>query len=232
MLTRMRLVLIGALAATACSPSHAATRAFPVGGFDRIANTAPVDVRVHVGAAPSARANGPQDVLDRLVIEVRGGELVVRTTPGRWFGGWGSHGRTLVEVTVPALNGASLSGPGNLTIDRVRARAFTARLSGPGNLSVGSVEAGSVDISLTGPGDLTLAGHAATGRLGLSGPGDIRAAGLTLRDADISLSGPGDLALSATRLARGRLSGPGDITITGGARCAISKSGPGDVHCR
>jgi len=232
MLTNVRLVLAAVLATTACTSSTAATRNFPVGGFDRVANSAPVDVRVHVGGAPSARADGPQDVLDRLIIEVRGGELVVRTTPGRWFGNWGSHGRTIVTVTAPAISGASLSGPGNLNVDRVRTRAFTARLSGPGDLSVGSVEAGSVDVTLSGPGDLTLAGRAATGRLSLSGPGDIRAGGLTVRDAEVSLTGPGDIALSASGLVRGRLSGPGDITITGGARCDISKSGPGDVRCR
>src|SRR3954465_12068359 len=100
-----RIILFSILAATACAPSLAATRTFPVGAFDRVANSAPVDVRVHVGPAPSARANGPQQVLDRLVVEIRGGELIVRTLPGSWFSGWRNAGRTFVDVTVPALNG-------------------------------------------------------------------------------------------------------------------------------
>jgi hypothetical protein len=228
----MRILLFSALAATACSPSLAATRNFPVGNFDRIANAAPIDVRVHVGPAPSVRANGPQQVLDKLVVEMRGGELVVRTLPGNWFSGWRNPGRTIVDVTVPALNGATLTGPGNLAVDRVRSRDFAARLTGPGNLSIGSVEAGNVTINLTGPGDITLSGRAQTGRVSVSGPGDVHAAGLALRDAEVLLSGPGDIVLTASGLVRGRLSGPGDISVTGGARCDIRKSGPGDVTCR
>ena len=228
----MRMILLSLVAATACSSSTAATRNFRVGTFDRIANSAPIDVRVHVGPAPSARANGPQQMLDKLVVEVRAGELVVRTLPGNWFSGWRNAGRTVVDVTVPALNGATLSGPGNLAVDRVRSRDFAARLSGPGDLSIGSVEAGRVTVDLSGPGDLTLAGRAGSGRLSLSGPGNIHAAGLTVRDADVALTGPGDIALSASGLVRGRLTGPGDITVTGGARCDIRTTGPGDVHCR
>src|SRR6478609_1020109 len=150
---RMRFVLLSALALTACSPSGATTRSFPIGGFERIANGAPVDVRVHVGSAPSASASGPQNVLDRLVIEIRNGELVVGTKPGL-FTGWHSSGRVYVDVTVPALTAATLAGPGNLAIDHVRARTFTARLSGPGDMSVAAIEAGDIVADLSGPGDL------------------------------------------------------------------------------
>ena len=215
------------------SSASAATRAFPVGAFDRIASSGPFTVHVRTGAAGSVRADGPQDVLDRLRIETRGGELSIGTKPGGWFSGWHmGRDKTVIEVTVPTLAAATLSGPGDLVVDRVRARTFAATLSGPGNLSVGMIEAGDVDLRLSGPGDLTIAGHAATARMVLSGPGDIRANGLSVRDATVDLSGPGGIALTASGVVRGALSGPGDITVAGGARCAISKSGPGAVHCR
>jgi len=225
-----RTILLSVLTLSACSPSGATTRNFPIGGFDRVAASAPVDVRVHVGSAPSASASGPQNVLDRLVIEVRNGELVVGTKPGL-FTGWRSSGRVYVDVTVPALNGATLTGPGNLAIDHVRARTFTARLSGPGDMSVAALQADHITADLSGPGDLTLAGNAASASVSLSGPGNVHGSALTLRDAEVSLSGPGDIALTASGQVRGRLSGPGDIRITGGAHCSISKSGPGDVSC-
>ncbi len=215
------------------SSAQAATRAFPVGAFDRISSSGPFTVHVRTGPAPSVRAEAPQDVLDRMRIETHGGELSIGTTPGSWFSGWHmGRQKVVVEVTVPMLAAAALSGPGDLAIDRVRVRRFAASVSGPGDLSVGTIEAGDVDLRLSGPGNLNVAGHAATARIVLSGPGDIRARGLAVRDATVTLSGPGNIALTASGIVQGALSGPGDITVVGGARCAISKSGPGDVHCR
>lgn len=230
----MRSMISVLLAVTlATAPAAAATRGFPVSGFDRVRSSVPFDVRVHTGAAPSVHAEGPREAIDRLRIEVRGGELVIGTVPGGWFSGWHmGRERAVIDVTVPMISGLALSGPGNLDVDRVRTRGFTASLSGPGNLGIGMIEAEHVDLALSGPGDLTVAGRAGSARVALSGPGDVRAARLAVRDATVALSGPGDIALTASGLVQGTLSGPGDITISGGARCAITKHGPGDVHCR
>lgn len=231
----MRLVLVTALAAfVAAMPASAAVRSFPVGGFDRVRNATPFTVRVHTGGGTAVRASGPDQVLERLEVTVRKGELVVGTQRGSWFSGfnWRKQGPTTIDVSLPALAGVALDGPGDVTVDRARARHFAASLSGPGNLSIGAVQANSIDLNLTGPGDLTVAGRAATARVRLTGPGDIRATGLSVRDADIVLNGPGDVTLTATGVAGGALNGPGSIMVLGGAQCRISKHGPGDVRCR
>ncbi|WP_420142421.1 head GIN domain-containing protein [Sphingomonas sp.] len=228
----MRLVIASALSlAVLPVAAPAAVRSFPVGGFDRVKNSTPFDVRVHTGGRPAVRADGTDKALERLEVTVRGGELVIGTRQGSWWN-WGSGMKAVIDVTVPALTGVSLSGPGNLSVDRVRAGAFSATLSGPGDINIGALQADSVTIGLSGPGGVTVAGRARTARIRLSGPGDVRAGGLVVRDADLSLSGPGDISIGATGSARGTLSGPGDIHVQGGATCQIRKSGPGDVHCR
>ncbi len=232
MRTGMMLVAAG-LALSGCGAGAAATRDFPVGRFDRVSNATPFDVRVRTGGAPAVHAEAPQKLLDRLDVAVRDGTLTVTTRHAAGLGGWSFGGqRAVVEVSVPALSGAELTGPGDLTVDRVATDRFTARLDGPGDLTVDRVEAHVVDATLNGPGDLRLAGRADTGTLALHGPGDIKAAGLTLRDAQLELHGPGDLSVAVTGTARGTLAGPGDITVTGGGRCEIVRHGPGDVNCR
>ena len=222
-----------AAALLGAAQAQAAARNFPVARFDRIQSSVPFDVRVHTGAVPSVRAQGPQDALDRLVVEVSNGELVIRSQRGNWWSGWNwRRERAIIDVTVPTLRGAVLNGPGDLAIDRVQARSFAGTLRGPGDLSVASLDTGDVTLTLDGPGNITATGRAATARIALGGPGDVRAGGLTVRDATVHLSGPGDITLNATGVVNGSLSGPGDITIRGGARCAISKRGPGDVSCR
>lgn len=228
----MRLLILSALLAAA--PAAAADRDFPTGGnFDRVSNSTPFDVYVHTGKAPSIHANGPDEALNRLQIENRGGNLHIGTTPGSWFSNWhwGRGERLRIDVTVPMVSEVNLSGPGNLTVDTVRSRDFGAHLSGPGDISVGSVEAAGVTLGLSGPGNITINGRADRAVMNLTGPGDIRAAHLDVAEATVSLSGPGDITANVTRNADVRLSGPGDVTLTGGAHCAIHKSGPGDVHC-
>ena len=228
------LFIAGLFAATfAAAPSLAATRGFPVGGFDRIRSTVPFDVRVHTGAAPGVRAQGPQEALDKLAVSVRGGELVIGTVRGNWMSSWHwTRGeRVTIDVTVPMISGAALSGPGDLTIDQVRARSFDASLSGPGNLTIGQLDAGHAELRLAGPGDLTISGRAGSANVMLAGPGDVRAGKLTVQDISVQLSGPGDIVANATRSATGHVSGPGDVRIGGHPRCTITKSGPGDVIC-
>ena len=225
--------LAAALALVGAGTAHAAERNFPTGAFDRVSNSTPFDVYVHTGKAPSAHAVGPDEALKRLQIENRGGELHIGQKSGSWFSGWnwghGTHAR--IDITVPMISAANLSGPGNLTVDNVRTRTFGVTLSGPGNVNVGSVQAETIDLHLSGPGDIAVAGHAGRATMNLSGPGNIRADKLSLAEATLRLSGPGDIDATVTRTADVSLSGPGDIRIRGGARCAIHKSGPGDVHC-
>lgn len=231
-MARIVPILLATAGVLAAGAAHAADRAFPVGGFDHIRSSVPFDVRVHTGTAPSVHARGPQAALDRLIVEVVHGELVLRSQRGRWWSGWNWHReRAIVEVTVPMLTGATLSGPGDLTIDRIQARRFGATLNGPGDLAIGAIDTGDVTLVLNGPGGMTVAGRAARAAITLRGPGDVRANGLSVRDATIGLSGPGDVTLSASGTVTGTLNGPGDITVHGGARCMISKHGPGDVHC-
>ena len=176
---------------------------------------------------------GAQEALDRLRIEVHGGELVISTVRSGWSWNWNRRGqRMVIEVGAATVRSTTLSGPGDLTVDRVKGPRFAAMLSGPGNLGIGALETGQLNVVLNGPGNVTLAGRAETANMALHGPGDIRAGNLTARNAVVQLSGPGDIDATVTGTVQGTSSGPGDITIHGGARCDISRHGPGDVHCR
>ncbi|NIJ09516.1 hypothetical protein FHS31_003149 [Sphingomonas vulcanisoli] len=230
----MRAFLTLALLAGAAMPAAAATRTFPIGGFDRVESAGPFDVRVHVGGAPSARADGPQEVLDRLKVEVRNGTLWIGTKPGNWSFGWhwfGHTGRTVIDVVAPALTGSSVSGPGNMSVDHVRARAFEASVSGPGDLRIGMLETVEAHLSVGGPGTITLAGHASRSRMNVSGPGNIHGKDFVSLDLDLNVSGPGGITTNAAHNATGNVSGPGDVDIAGHPRCSIEKSGPGSVRC-
>ena len=225
-------LLLSAVALAAGGQARAATRAFPVAGFDKIRNATPFDVRVHVGGAPGARAEGTQEVLDRLELTVRDGQLTVGTARGSWWSGWSSsRGHAVIDVSVPTLVAAGVTGPGNMNVDRARGPAFIAGVSGPGALTIGLLEARDATLAVSGPGDLMVTGRAQTALVALSGPGNIKARGFATRDATVTLSGPGNIDVGVSGSAAVNLSGPGDVRIAGHPRCTVRRSGPGSVSC-
>lgn len=219
------------IAATAAAPAMAATRGFNVPGFDRVRSNVPFDVHVHTGRKPGVVANGDSQVLDRLEVGVRGGELVIGLKPGQnWFSGWRGQ-RAVIDVNVPAVRGATLNGPGNIDVDRIGGREASLNLAGPGNIRIGGVQAGFLDVVLTGPGNIVATGRVDRVRIVGNGPGNVRFGKLAARDADVTLNGPGGIDAFASATASVRLRGPGDVTIAGRPRCQVEKSGPGSVRC-
>lgn len=226
-------VLACSLLAVAPSAASAATRTFPVPMFDKVRSAVPFDVHVHVGPRPIVHAVGKDDVLARLHVGVRNGELEIDSEDGHWFRNftWRKEDHIVIDVTLPNLTGVALTGPGNMTVDAVRAPGFTGALSGPGTIAIAAIDTGRADLALSGPGTFSLTGRAGSAHVVGSGPGDLKARGLSAGEVAVDLSGPGNVAITALRTATVRLSGPGDVHIFGNPRCQVTKTGPGTVRC-
>jgi len=235
----MRSVLLGAaMMLGACTSSGhddearaTGQRSFEVGGFDRIALAGSYDVVVTVGAAGSVRAEGDAERLERLEIRVEGGELRIGSRNRRGWSWGGDHGRVVVHVGVPALTAAAVAGSGDMRIDRIEGRAFTAAVAGSGDLDIGALRVAQASFSVAGSGNVRAAGAAARAEVSIAGSGDADLGGLESRTAEVTVLGSGDARSRATESASVTLMGSGDVTVTGGARCSIEKRGSGDVHC-
>ena len=222
----MRKALIVGIAAAAtasagCGQSRAqdggplVQRSYQVGSFDRIEVAGPYDVEVRTGAAPSVSARGPEKLLERLVVEVKGDRLLIHTKEHRGFFHWDSiHGSAKLAVTVPSLSGAEITGSGGITVDNVKGARFNGSVAGSGDLNLGALDVQSLKLSI-------------------GGSGDVRARSGRARDADYNIAGSGGIDASGiqTQTASASIAGSGDVTLTGGAKCSISKMGSGDANC-
>jgi len=222
---RLALIAVCLLAATA---SEAAERSFPVGSFSEIMVTNSADVDVRTGSAASVVATGDPDDLDRLDIRVEGNRLNIGTKQ-RGIS-WSSRENITIRVNVPALSAATLSGSGNLAVDRVRGD-FSGRISGSGDLRLPMLDSAQLALAISGSGDIMAAGRCGSGTISISGSGDVNATQLTCETLNASVSGSGDIAVRATGTAAIRVSGSGDITVTGGARCTTKSSGSSSISC-
>lgn len=209
-------------------------RNFPVGDFQKIALAGSPDVVVTVGGAPSVRAEGDQALIDRLLITVQNGELVIGSKRDQsWSWNLGSHQNRSVTiyVTAPSLAAASISGSGDMKIDKIAGNDFSGSVVGSGDLSLASLQVAQARFSTTGSGDISAAGKAQQATISVAGSGGLAAGGLEIANATVSIVGSGDVTAHATQTADVSIMGSGDVNLSGTAKCSIHKMGSGDVHC-
>src|SRR5688500_1379163 len=118
--------------------------------FDGVSLVGSPNVRVIVDetAEPKVVVTTDDNLQENVTTEVRDGVLVIdiegsiATTKG-----------IRVDVTVPSLASASLTGSGDISAEGIKAEAFTAKLTGSGNIELrGACTAAS--LTLTGSGDI------------------------------------------------------------------------------
>jgi hypothetical protein len=212
-------------------PSGSGTsRIYAVSGFDKIGLAGADDAVVTVGPAFSVRAEGPSEELDRLRIDKNGDTLEIGRKRNS-FGWSASRGKVTVHVTLPALSGASLSGSGDMRVDRVSGGSFAGEAAGSGHLTLDRMAVDAASFSIAGSGTVTGAGTARSLQIDIAGSGELQAAGLTAARAKVNIAGSGSARASVVGDAEVSLLGSGDADLGPKARCHVSKLGSGEAHC-
>lgn len=229
------------LAVSACGASGAGrdepagpsvARSYTVGSFDKIEVAGPYEVTVTTGTAASVRASGPDNLIEKMVVEIEGNTLKIHPQKQRGMNfGWSRGHKVALQVTVPSLRAAEIAGSSEISIDKVTGERFEGGIAGSGDLKLGRVDVGSLELGIAGSGGVTAAGKAASAKYEIAGSGDIDAAGLVAERADVSIAGSGNVAANASAAAAVSIMGSGDVTMTGGGKCTVSKHGSGNVNC-
>jgi hypothetical protein len=225
-------LMLGACSVGEAGESPRASRDFAVGAFDRISLSGSPNVVVTVGGAPSVRAEGDSELLEKLEIKVEDGVLRIGYKRGNWSFGWRKdHAPVTIHVSAPAIRGAEVAGSGDMRIDKVEGGDFAGDIAGSGEIQLASLRARNASFSIAGSGGVTASGTAETAEFEIAGSGDVRAGGLQVRSAKVSIAGSGNVETRATESANVEIMGSGDVVVTGGAKCSVSKMGSGDVRC-
>ena len=167
-----------------------ATEVRTLPAFTAVDLTGSNNVTVHVGGAQTVTVHGDDNLIRYVTTTVQDGTLAV--SQSRSFS---TRSPMSVEITVPALDAATLSGSGVLTVAGVAADHFTVRAPGSGVLAV--------------------TGTATTLDATLSGTGDLRLDGLAAHDATVSVPGTGRLLVNASHSLDATVSGVGSIVYSG-----------------
>lgn len=211
-------------------------RNYQVGPFQQIEVAGPYDVDVTTGGAPAVSASGPEKLIDRLVVEVRGNKLLIHPKEDHGFfhfGGWNmNRGGTVHVTSTAALSAATIAGSGDLHLDKVDGNSFEGDVGGSGDLTLDQANAQNLKLSVGGSGDIRAhSGQVAHAEYDITGSGGIDASGVRAQTGKASITGSGSINGQATGTAEVSIVGSGDVTMTGGAKCSVSKTGSGNANC-
>jgi hypothetical protein len=230
----MRTFLLAAFAAFAlAAPADAAIRNFGISSFTKIRVDGPFKVTVTTNVPPFAKANGSQNALDRVAVDVRGDTLVVHTDPS-WGGYPGSDpGPVEVSVGTHDLSSAALIGAGSVAIDRVKGLSFSLSVQGSGLGDIGQVAVDQLSVNVGGTASAKLAGHAGRLTVLVRGMSALNAARLTTPNAAVTADGTATIEAEVTDTARVDAWGPATVRFTGRPSCTLKVTGSASVSgCR
>jgi hypothetical protein len=203
-------------------------------GFNAVDLAGSFDVYITQGSTESVKVEAPDNVIDHIITEVRGGVLKIynKNENGfRWGDLFGSHKKIAIYVTAKDLNSIGLTGSGDIYFrEGIHTNSLKLRVSGSGDM-VGKVDVKTLESSISGSGDVKLSGRADNSSVSVGGSGDFSARGLVTVNTAVRVSGSGDASVNASSKVDASVSGSGDIRYTGGAKSvSSSKSGSGDIE--
>ncbi len=232
MMSSFQCAALAAAALMFTASAAGAEKRYGLTSFETIELNADVTVEIVTRAPVSAVASGPEDALDRLIVEARDGKLLIGE---RRFAGDERKSKSPAPVTLRInaanLRSATVSGAGSLTIDALKGARVTIGLRGPGQLNIKYVEADRLSVAMIGNGTMTLVGSARQANMTLSGAGTLDAGELAVGELISDSEGAGDHRFRAIRTAAVTARGVGRTVVLGRPACTVRNVGSGSVEC-
>ncbi|MCU0458344.1 MAG: DUF2807 domain-containing protein [Bacteroidales bacterium] len=225
------LAILMIFAAQASQAQTAYTEKRQVSGFDEVSFALSGEVYISLGSGYSVELEGDRDYLKEIITEVDGDNLKIKTE--KWFNT--GNKKVIVRITMPALDGLSISGSGKVTVnDPLKGENLDVAISGSGKIYLRDVALGDVECSISGSGSLIVAGSGTikSFEMSVSGSGDYLGEATRVGTLVARISGSGNCDCHVTDMLRASISGSGSIYYSGNPKIDASVSGSGKVRMK
>lgn len=204
-----------------------------VRGFTRISYAVAGNLTVKIGPEFSVVLEGEDDDVDRVITEVSGDRLVIKTEIFR-FRFSDLNERVNVYITLPELEGLGVSGSGRAEIvdDLNNVDDLSLNVSGSGKLTTAGIEADNLECGISGSGDIVIqgSGNADSGEISISGSGSYTGRDFEIDHLEVGVSGSGSCFCKVGDTLTARISGSGNVTYRGNPRIDSRASGSGHIR--
>lgn len=225
----LAVVMLLAMQATRAQSTYSETR--DVTGFTKVGFAVAGEVFIDLGSRYSVVLEGDKNYISDIETKVNGKELRIKRD--KWFD-MGNH-KVIVRITMPSLEGLSVSGSGKVTVnDPLREGDLDIGISGSGKAYLGEVALDKIDCAISGSGNLNISGNGTVDQLevNISGSGDYVGKSTRVRSMDAHISGSGSCDCNVTEVLRAAISGSGNIYYSGNPKIDASISGSGKLRMR
>lgn len=226
------LVLAAGFFTTAFGQVKKESRA--VSEFTRVSFRLPGVAYVKQGARHALEIEGDAEFLKEVETEVKDGRLSIGREEGWRNWNWKDTDRVTVWVTLPSLEGLSVSGSGDLKAEgKWRVADLKLNVSGSGNLEVVADASGQVEADVSGSGRLQVGGSCKTYDSDVSGSGRVVMNMNVYETASLGISGSGKIEASGSAgIVKADISGSGRVLAMDleSNKCQVRISGSGDVE--
>jgi hypothetical protein len=189
------------------------------------------DLYVSIGQEFEVILEGDEDFVRQIETDVSGDRLQIRLE--RWRFNFGFRERVTVYITMPEIEGLSVSGSGRAEIlDAFKTDELDLSVSGSGKLYTSDIEASEMDCNISGSGDIIFNGRGDVkwADISISGSGNYDGDNIRVEEMEVSISGSGNCRCHATESLRARVSGSGSIYYEGNPSVDARVSGSGRVR--
>jgi Putative auto-transporter adhesin, head GIN domain len=197
-----------------------------VRNFDAIDVRMAVDVILTQSPDYSLRLEVPQRFQRQIITRVSNGTLVIDAR-GRIT----SYNEPMrIYVSAPTFKSISLSGSGNIKLDRLNDNHLNLNVSGSGNVDMNSVRLRTIYMALSGSGNVDISGTTSFMDIALSGSGNIEARDFNAESVKASIAGSGNIVTHAVRTLNATVAGSGSIQYRGNPRITQNIVGSGNLR--
>lgn len=197
--------------------------------FERIRVSSSIKAEVYHSNENKVVISAPESLMERVLVENKGGEVHVRFHHGTRI--FGTHNIT-AKIYTSQLKGLSGDSSANIkVIDKFTQEEIAVQVSSSADIEA-SLEANRMDISASSSGtfigkvwaldlqaqssssaDILLSGTAKKAHLSSSSSGDIKAENLLVKEAELQANSSGDVVVGVEEKANASASSSGDIRI-------------------
>ncbi len=246
-LWRWLLVMVAAAAQAACAGEPVSEQR-SVAGFHAVSVAVASQVSLARGREEGVTLEAAPATLERIVTEVKDGELAIRWREN--MGWWQSRGPVRIHVVYRSLDGLTLAGSARVATDSLTGEAFRlvvggigevrihamavrtldVKVSGSGGVTVEELAADDAEVVVSGSGGVTLAGQVGNQTVRVSGSGEVDNGELASREALARVSGSGSIRVRAQARLEAEVSGSGEVVYLGEPEVQSRVSGSGQVR--
>ncbi|MBX4187126.1 MAG: DUF2807 domain-containing protein [Candidatus Doudnabacteria bacterium] len=207
-----------------------ATKQYDVKDFTKISAGGSYQIQVTPGKKYSVALTGQEKYLEDVKIENNQGTLQISRKDRVIICFFCTHQQMTLEITMPALDSADISGASSLTAKDFTSDNFEINLSGASKAELDNIITKQFNTKISGASKMNISGQADIQTSQLSGASQMAAEKFITKTANVHVSGASKAYINTTDTLNAKASGASRIYYQGQPKTTIDESGSSRVE--